>query len=116
MMLPPFMRLQAEEQMQEEAESVVVATAAVAAYHTFRSICTSGDVDIILWRDKRRVSLISTYHGDYFVRGNNQPILGLVHDYNLRMGGVDKKTKCLPLIRWRGSGVDFSTKSSINDV
>ncbi|GBP98008.1 hypothetical protein EVAR_94770_1 [Eumeta japonica] len=55
--------------------------------------CTSGDVDIILWRDKRRVSLISTYHGDYFVRGNNQPILGLVHDYNLRMGEV-KKTRC----------------------
>ncbi|GBP65950.1 PiggyBac transposable element-derived protein 4 [Eumeta japonica] len=56
--------------------------------------CTSGDVDIILWRDKRRVALISIYHGDYFVRGNNnQPILGLVHDYNLRMGGVDEKDR-----------------------
>ncbi|GBP25759.1 PiggyBac transposable element-derived protein 4 [Eumeta japonica] len=57
--------------------------------------CTSGDVDIILWRDKRRVSLISTYHGDYFVRGNNQSILGLVHDYNLRMGEVNKKDQML---------------------
>ncbi|GBP15389.1 PiggyBac transposable element-derived protein 4 [Eumeta japonica] len=37
--------------------------------------CTSGDVDIILWRDKRRVSLISTYHGDYFVRGNNDQLI-----------------------------------------
>ncbi|GBP38808.1 PiggyBac transposable element-derived protein 4 [Eumeta japonica] len=74
--------------------------------------CTSGDVDIILWRDKRRVSLISTYHGDYFVRGNNdQLILALVHDYNLRMGGVDKKDQMLasyPVERKRGDGMQSS--------
>ncbi|KAJ8704564.1 hypothetical protein PYW07_011752 [Mythimna separata] len=58
---------------------------------------TSGDVDVMVWRDNNRVAMISTYHGygQQTVRGSTKPIL--IHDYNIMMGGVDKKDQLLAM-------------------
>ncbi|KAL0830187.1 hypothetical protein ABMA28_003644 [Loxostege sticticalis] len=52
---------------------------------------TSGDVDVMVWRDTNRVAMISTYHGNaqQTLSESTKPILIL--DYNIMMGGVDKK-------------------------
>lgn len=55
--------------------------------------CTSGDVDLFVWHDTKRCAFISTYHGMSVhhcnVENKSKPIL--VRDYNVSMGGVDKK-------------------------
>lgn len=57
--------------------------------------CTSGDVDIIAWRDKKLIALISTYHGLTTTCDIIKP--ALIHDYNDCMGGVDKKDQMLAM-------------------
>lgn len=56
---------------------------------------TSGDVDILVWKDRNLVSLISTYHGAASASRDQKCKPTLVHDYNVRMGGVDKKDQML---------------------
>ncbi|XP_041982758.1 piggyBac transposable element-derived protein 4-like [Aricia agestis] len=58
---------------------------------------TSGDVDVMVWKDVNRVAMISTYHGNAVkqVRESTKPILIL--DYNIMMGGVDKKDQMLAM-------------------
>lgn len=58
---------------------------------------TSGDVDVMVWRDKNRVAMISTYHGirQQTLQGATKPTLIL--DYNIMMGGVDKKDQLLAM-------------------
>ncbi|KAL0869809.1 hypothetical protein ABMA27_006026 [Loxostege sticticalis] len=58
---------------------------------------TSGDVDVLVWRDQNRVATISTYHGNAttIVEGKTKPIV--VADYNIMMGGVDKKDGMLAM-------------------
>ncbi|XP_028172018.1 piggyBac transposable element-derived protein 4-like [Ostrinia furnacalis] len=70
------------------------------------SAFTSGDIDILVWRDTNRVAMISTYHGVgvHTVEEKTKPTV--VCDYNLFMGGVDKKDQMLstyPLERKRTS-------------
>ncbi|KAF9416067.1 hypothetical protein HW555_006479 [Spodoptera exigua] len=52
---------------------------------------TSGDVDVMVWRDTNRVAMIPTYHGNgqQTTRESTKPILIL--DYNIMMCRVDKK-------------------------
>ncbi|XP_028176349.1 piggyBac transposable element-derived protein 4-like isoform X2 [Ostrinia furnacalis] len=57
--------------------------------------CTSGDVDLIVWRDKKYVSLISTYHGLATVKCGGILKPTVVSDYNICMGGVDRKDQML---------------------
>lgn len=54
-----------------------------------------GDVKIVVWRDQNRVAMISTYHGNlvHTRDGKTKPIV--VRDYNVCMGGVDKKDQML---------------------
>lgn len=59
--------------------------------------CTSGDVDILVWRDKNRVALISTYHGLCSVNCGQTLKPSMVPDYNVCMGGVDKKDQMLSM-------------------
>lgn len=59
--------------------------------------CTSGDVDLIVWRDTKRIALISTYHGLTTVNSDGQLKPGLICDYNVCMGGVDKKDQRLAM-------------------
>lgn len=56
---------------------------------------TSGDVDLLVWRDQNRVGMISTYHGNAVaqIKGVTKPTL--IHEYNSMMGGVDKKDQML---------------------
>lgn len=58
---------------------------------------SSGDLDVIVWKDVNRVSMISTYHGNAqrTIRGSTKPVLIL--DYNIMMGGVDKKDQLLAM-------------------
>lgn len=56
---------------------------------------TSGDVDVIVWRDQNRVATISTYHGNAVCTKNGVTKLNLIRDYNICMGGVDKKDQML---------------------
>ncbi|KAF9407212.1 hypothetical protein HW555_012682 [Spodoptera exigua] len=58
---------------------------------------TSGDIDVMVWRDRNRVAMLSTYHGNgvQSIRGSTKPILIL--DYNIMMGGVDKKDQMLAM-------------------
>lgn len=58
---------------------------------------TSGDVDVMVWRDNNRVAMISTYHGNgqHTSRGSTKPIL--IYDYNIMMGEVDKKDQLLAM-------------------
>ncbi|XP_063394608.1 piggyBac transposable element-derived protein 4-like [Cydia fagiglandana] len=59
--------------------------------------CTSGDVDLIVWRDKKRIALISTYHGLTTLECGGIVKPALIHDYNICMGGVDKKDQMLAM-------------------
>lgn len=73
---------------------------------------TSGDIDLMVWRDRNRVATISTYHGNstVTVRGVTKPVL--IHDYNIMMGGVDKKDQMLaafPIEKKNAQG--FGTKN-----
>lgn len=64
---------------------------------------TSGDVDLMIWRDQSFVAWLSTYHGITISEG--KPIA--VKDYNETMGSVDKKDKVLsmyPMERARAHG------------
>lgn len=56
---------------------------------------TSGDVDVIVWRDQNRVATISTYHGNAVSTKDGVTKLILIRDYNVCMGGVDKKDQML---------------------
>lgn len=59
--------------------------------------CTSGDVDLLVWRDMNHVALISTYHGlaTRNCGGTLKPTL--IHDYNICMGGVDRKDQMIAM-------------------
>lgn len=59
------------------------------------SSCTSGDVDVVVWRDVSRVALLSTYHGAavHTENGRTKPIA--IHDYNACMSGIHKKDQML---------------------
>ncbi|KAI5646680.1 transposase IS4 domain-containing protein [Phthorimaea operculella] len=60
--------------------------------------CTSGDVDLIVYRDKNLVTLVSTYHGlASAVNRNNTLKPTVVLDYNVCMGGVDLKDQMLAM-------------------
>ncbi|XP_041969238.1 piggyBac transposable element-derived protein 4-like [Aricia agestis] len=67
--------------------------------------CTSGDVDLMVWRDKNIVPFISTYHGFAAAKSGSGLKPSIVPDYNVCMGGVDRKDQMLamyPLERRRG--------------
>lgn len=59
--------------------------------------CTSGDVDLVVWRDKNLVSLISTYHGLTTVKCGDVLKPSIVPDYNVCMGGVDRKDQMIAM-------------------
>ncbi|XP_041977211.1 piggyBac transposable element-derived protein 4-like [Aricia agestis] len=59
--------------------------------------CTSGDVDLVVWRDKNLVALISTYHGMAAVKCGTVVKPSVVADYNVCMGGVDRKDQMLAM-------------------
>lgn len=59
------------------------------------SSSTSGDVDILVWRDQNRVALFSTYHGSAVCTINKKKMPIAVHDYNLCMSRIDKKDQML---------------------
>ncbi|KAF9791416.1 hypothetical protein SFRURICE_003208, partial [Spodoptera frugiperda] len=54
---------------------------------------TSGDVDLIVIGDQKRVAMVSTYHGTGTVidRKNDKVKSSILYDYNINMGGIDKK-------------------------
>ncbi|KAI8421116.1 hypothetical protein MSG28_008209 [Choristoneura fumiferana] len=56
---------------------------------------TSGDVDAMVWRDQNRVATISTYHGNAVSTVDNTTKPIVIRDYNVCMGGVDKKDQML---------------------
>ncbi|XP_061704435.1 piggyBac transposable element-derived protein 4-like [Cydia pomonella] len=56
---------------------------------------TSGDVDLMVWRDQNRVATISTYHGVATIQINGVTKPTLIHDYNIMMGGVDNTDQLL---------------------
>ncbi|KAJ8706824.1 hypothetical protein PYW07_012902 [Mythimna separata] len=58
---------------------------------------TSGDVDILVWKHQELHALISTYHGNGVTRVHGVPELILVHDYNIVMGGADRKDQLLSM-------------------
>lgn len=47
-------------------------------------------VDLIVWRDKKRIALISTCHGLTTTTCHDITKPALLHDYNICMRGVDK--------------------------
>jgi hypothetical protein len=60
----------------------------------------SGDVAVLAWQDKKRVTMISTYHKDDMCvvvnkanRVQSEPMV--VYDYNVNMLGVDLKDQML---------------------
>lgn len=59
--------------------------------------CTSGDIDLFVWRDVRRVAFVTTYHGLAVhrcpIERKSKPII--VRDYNVCMSGIDKKDQLL---------------------
>ncbi|CAK1602486.1 unnamed protein product [Parnassius mnemosyne] len=63
--------------------------------------CHSGDVVIMAYQDKKRVPLISTYHGTEQGLAPFKPHMPpqwkpqLVLDYNKNMGGIDRKDQML---------------------
>lgn len=76
---------------------------------------TTGDVDVMVWRDINRVAMISTYHGNAVkpIRETTKPILIL--DYNIMMGGVDKKTRCWPCTPLNEKEHRCGTKNYLDD-
>lgn len=56
---------------------------------------TSGDVDLMIWKNHNRISTISTYHGLNVIddRGTIKP--KLIHDYNTIMSELNKKDQIL---------------------
>lgn len=52
---------------------------------------TSGDIDLMVWRDQNRVAMISTYHGVTMSEGKPK----VVRDYNVCIGGVSNKHQML---------------------
>ncbi|XP_022831836.1 uncharacterized protein LOC111360197 [Spodoptera litura] len=54
---------------------------------------TSGDVDLIVIGDQKRIAMVSTYHGTGTVidRNNDKVKSSILYDYNICMGGIDKK-------------------------
>lgn len=59
--------------------------------------CTSGDVDLLVWKDKKRVGLISTYHGIDVTQAGETQKPTLIHDYNFWIRGLDKKDQKLAM-------------------
>lgn len=59
--------------------------------------CTSTDVDVVAWRDKRLVCLTSTYHGNAISEEQGKLLPTVVSDYNVCMGGVDRKDQLLAM-------------------
>lgn len=59
--------------------------------------CTSEDIDLMVWRDKNRVAFISTYHGVASTRCGDTFKPTVVQDYNICMGGVDRKDQQLAM-------------------
>lgn len=59
--------------------------------------CTAGDVDLIVWGDTKRIALISTYHGIATVKCGDRLKPVLLCDYNICMGGADKKDQLLAM-------------------
>ncbi|XP_037867130.1 piggyBac transposable element-derived protein 4 isoform X8 [Bombyx mori] len=59
--------------------------------------CTSGDVDIVVWRDKNLVAFISTYHALLATKCGDTVKPTVAQDYNLNMGGVDRKDQQLAM-------------------
>ncbi|XP_050675463.1 piggyBac transposable element-derived protein 4-like [Leptidea sinapis] len=55
--------------------------------------CTSGDVNLMVWRDQNHVAMISTYHGVGV--SDNKPIL--IKDFSVCMEGVDKKDQTVSM-------------------
>lgn len=55
--------------------------------------CTSGDVDLLVWRDKNRVAFMSTYHGLATTKCGDKLKPTVVPDYNVCMGGLTAKTR-----------------------
>ncbi|CAK1594212.1 unnamed protein product [Parnassius mnemosyne] len=58
---------------------------------------TSGDVDLIVWKDLNRVAMISTYHGNIKTNDKAYPKPALIADYNIMVGGVDRKDQMLAM-------------------
>ncbi|KAH9629815.1 hypothetical protein HF086_009942 [Spodoptera exigua] len=54
---------------------------------------TSGDVDLIVIGDQKRIAMVSTYHGTGTVinRNNDKVKSSIIYDYNICMGGINKK-------------------------
>ncbi|KAI5645835.1 transposase IS4 domain-containing protein [Phthorimaea operculella] len=59
--------------------------------------CTSGDVDLLVWRDKSRVAFVSTYHGLATTKCGDTLKPTVVPDYNVCMGGVDRKDQMIAM-------------------
>lgn len=57
--------------------------------------CTSGDVDVMVFRDQNLVGLISTYHGISINTKNEKPIA--LTDYTACVDGIDKKDQLLAI-------------------
>ncbi|CAK1601365.1 unnamed protein product [Parnassius mnemosyne] len=58
---------------------------------------TSGDVDLMVWRDQNLVATISTYHGNAMTHDNGHLKPILITDYKVMMDGVDKKDQMLAM-------------------
>lgn len=71
--------------------------------------CCTNDLNVLIWRDSNLVSMISTYHSIEVdvtekLKQKNKP--KLVLDYNVQMGGIDKKDQMLsdfPMERTRNA-------------
>ncbi|XP_037872760.2 piggyBac transposable element-derived protein 4 [Bombyx mori] len=57
--------------------------------------CTSGDVDLMVWRDRKRAAFISTYHGLASTRFREKLKPTVVHDYSLCMDRLDRRDRLL---------------------
>jgi hypothetical protein len=58
----------------------------------------SGEIGVLTWHDKKRVTMISTYHTDEMrvsISRGKEVIKPVVSDYNTHMGGVDLKDEML---------------------
>jgi len=66
----------------------------------------SGPVSLLNWKDKKEVTMASTYHGEEtrmkrtkFRKEKQEPVSVL--DYNENMGGVDLKDQLLQPYIWK---------------